>query len=137
MSTKLSGLGLTKPAITDTVQKFVDDTAANMEALDRIWPVGSIYLSASARNPGEFLGGVWTRIEDRFLVAAGAAFPAGSTGGQADMGIHKSGDESAGYGLPYQMSNDGYRDRVMVNSESYTGKILPPYVSVYAFQRTA
>lgn len=134
MATTLSNLGLVKPAITDTVSAFVDNEAANIEKLDAIWPVGSIYLSTKDTNPGTFLGGTWTRIQDRFLVGAGSTFAAGTTGGQSDMGIHTSGSEAAGYGIG---NESGFQDRVMVTSSNYTGKVLPPYLSVYIWERTA
>lgn len=47
------------------------------------YPVGSIYISASATSPATLFGGSWTRIEDSFLLAAGSSYEAGSTGGEA------------------------------------------------------
>lgn len=49
-----------------------------------IYPVGSIYLSVSATNPAALFGGKWEQITDRFLLAAGSSYVAGSTGGEAD-----------------------------------------------------
>lgn len=134
MSETLTGLGLTKPAITDTVSQFVSDTAANIAILDAMWPVGSIYQSTKATNPGTFLGGTWSRIQDRFLVCAGSKWAAGSTGGTDDMGIHKSNSEVAGYGLT---KTDGFKDRVIVASENYSGRLVPPYRAVYCWERVA
>jgi hypothetical protein len=134
MSETLTGLGLTKPAITDTVAQFVSDTAANVAILDAMWPVGSIYQSTKATNPGTFLGGTWSRIQDRFLVCAGSKWAAGSTGGTDDMGIHKSNQEAAGYGLT---KTDGFKDRVIVASENYSGRLVPPYRAVYCWERVA
>lgn len=134
MSETLTGLGLTKPAITDTVAKFVSDTAANVAILDAMWPVGSIYMSTKSTNPGGFLGGTWSRIQDRFIVAAGSKFGAGSTGGTDDMGIHKSNQEVSGYGLT---KTGGFADRVIVASENYSGKMVPPYLAVYCWERVA
>ena len=51
--------------------------------LDMIYPVGSIYISASNVSPQTFLGGTWQPVEDVFLLAAGSLYPAGSTGGEA------------------------------------------------------
>ncbi|MDY4140665.1 MAG: hypothetical protein SOY30_15220 [Eubacteriales bacterium] len=48
------------------------------------YPVGSIYLSASETSPASLFGGTWERIEDRFLLAAGSTYGAGSTGGEAE-----------------------------------------------------
>lgn len=136
MSTTLTGgLGLKKTSITDTVTQMVDDMAANVEKLDKIWPIGSIYMSVNSTNPSTFLGGSWARLENRFLVGAGSDFAAGTTGGQKDMGIHLCGDEASGYGLPEDTL--GFRNRVIVNGANYTGKVLPPYLSVYMWKRTA
>ena len=47
-------------------------------------PIGSIYLSVDATNPAVWFGGTWTRLKDRFLLAAGDIYPAGSKGGEAE-----------------------------------------------------
>lgn len=50
--------------------------------LDMVYPVGSIYLSVNAADPQTLFGGTWARLEDVFLLAAGAEHAAGSTGGE-------------------------------------------------------
>lgn len=52
-----------------------------------IYPVGSIYMSANAINPSILFGGTWEQIENKFLLAAGSAYTAGSTGGSADASV--------------------------------------------------
>ena len=47
-------------------------------------PIGSIYLSIDATNPAVHFGGTWERLKDRFLLAAGDTYPAGSKGGEAE-----------------------------------------------------
>lgn len=50
--------------------------------LDRIYPVGAIYISTAATNPGTLFGGTWTAIAPgRVLIGANATYEAGSTGG--------------------------------------------------------
>lgn len=49
--------------------------------LDDIYPIGSIYISTDSTNPAQLFGGIWERIEDRFLLAAGDRYTPGSTGG--------------------------------------------------------
>lgn len=46
-------------------------------------PVGDIYISTSPTSPATLFGGTWVRLEDRFLLAAGSTYAAGSTGGEA------------------------------------------------------
>ena len=53
------------------------------ELIDLIYPVGSIYMSVNNVSPQTFFGGTWTQIQDRFLLAAGSSYAAGSTGGEA------------------------------------------------------
>ncbi len=47
-------------------------------------PIGSIYLSVDSTNPSVYFGGTWERLKDRFLLAAGDTYAAGSTGGEAE-----------------------------------------------------
>ena len=48
------------------------------------YPVGSLFISTVSTNPSVLLGfGRWERIQDRFLLAAGPTYAAGTTGGTA------------------------------------------------------
>lgn len=58
-------------------------TVGNKLLIDLIYPVGSIYMSTNSVSPQTFFGGTWERIQDRFLLAAGATYTAGGTGGSA------------------------------------------------------
>lgn len=51
---------------------------------NRIYPVGSIYLSINSASPADLFGGTWERIKDKFLLASGDTYSAGSTGGEAE-----------------------------------------------------
>lgn len=54
------------------------------DLLNRVYPVGSIYMSAVNVSPASFLGGTWQAIEQgRMLMAAGSSWQAGTTGGAA------------------------------------------------------
>lgn len=57
--------------------------AAVKTALLSAHPVGSIYCSVESTDPATLFGGTWERIKDRFILAAGEAYAAGSTGGEA------------------------------------------------------
>lgn len=71
----------------------------------RIWkecyPVGSIYMSVNSTDPSTLFGGSWERIQDRFLLASGSTYGAGSTGGSADSVVvshtHKQTAHSHGF----------------------------------------
>ena len=53
--------------------------------VDIIYPVGAIYISANSTSPATLFGGSWTQIGSRFLIAADASYPAGTTGGAAEV----------------------------------------------------
>lgn len=59
------------------------DNSVNIDLLNYTYPVGSIYISVTATNPGTFFGGTWERIKDRFLLASGDIYANGATGGEA------------------------------------------------------
>lgn len=59
------------------------EVATTNSLLDKIYPVGSIYMSVNNTSPQSFLGGTWERIQDRFLLSAGSTYSAGTTGGEA------------------------------------------------------
>lgn len=56
-----------------------------------VYPIGSIYLSATAVNPADLFGiGKWEQIKDTFLLAAGSTYDAGDTGGAATVKLSKA-----------------------------------------------
>lgn len=52
-----------------------------------VYPVGAIYMSVNSVSPATLFGGTWSRISDRFLLAAGSSYSAGSTGGEASHAL--------------------------------------------------
>lgn len=56
--------------------KKVNDNTNAIDALrssifNMVYPVGSIYISVNAANPGSMFGGTWEQISGRFLVGTG------------------------------------------------------------------
>lgn len=70
---------LIQPSITNAVN------AAKVDVLQRIFPVGSFYMSYNINiNPEQLLGfGTWAAVQGRVLLSASSAYSAGSTGGAA------------------------------------------------------
>ena len=50
--------------------------------VDFIYPIGSIYMSVNEVSPSLLFGGVWDKIEDKFLFASSANYANGTTGGE-------------------------------------------------------
>lgn len=75
---------LTEAIAAKATQAYVNET------FQKFYPVGSIYISTIATSPNVLFGfGTWERIEDRFLLAAGSSYGAGSSGGAATH-VHTS-----------------------------------------------
>ena len=136
---------------------LADIGAATVSAmLDKAYPVGSIYMSVNRTSPKTLFGGTWVQIKDKFLLAAGTTYKAGSTGGEAahtltasEMPNHKhavyypnagAADHSAPANYP-----DGPSDSTYYAVGSYTSGTggggahnnMPPYLAVYVWKRTA
>ncbi|PKM65152.1 MAG: hypothetical protein CVU94_08975, partial [Firmicutes bacterium HGW-Firmicutes-19] len=65
--------------------------------LNKVYPVGAIYLSTVSTSPATLFGGSWTQIQNRFLVSAGATYGAGTTGG-SETHTHTSAAHNHGAG---------------------------------------
>ena len=53
-------------------------------------PVGSLYWSSNPTDPSTLFGGTWTRIKDRFVLAAGDTYGNGATGGAVTVKLTES-----------------------------------------------
>ena len=51
---------------------------------NKIYPVGSVYISIIESNPATLFGGTWERIEGQFLIGCNSTYPNGTTGGAAN-----------------------------------------------------
>ena len=133
----------------------VDDSNYN-----KIYPIGSIYMSINETNPSELFGGEWEQIEDRFLLACGTKHSNGSTGGSEDAVVvthnHSTYETyvltTSGGGVARNstagttgtkiqnllQSNDAITRNVIENAgTSGIGKNMPPYLAVYCWVRIA
>ena len=68
------------------------DTFLQKLIVETIYPIGSIYMSVQNVNPSILFGGTWEKIEDRFLLAAGASYPA--TYDSNGIANNKDGEET-------------------------------------------
>lgn len=128
--------------------------------LDLTHPIGSIYTSTVNTDPGTLFGGTWERIKDRFLLAAGDTYAAGKTGGEAAHTL--TTNEMPSHTHPMYSSNGGgdgtwtpdegtyLVDSVSTVKTTWWARLgmnaaggsaahnnMPPYLTVYAWKRTA
>lgn len=74
------------PAPNDIVtQKALDAKITQILkiAINIAHPVGSYYMSESDVDPKEYLGGVWEKVEGRFILASDRKHKAGEMGGSS------------------------------------------------------
>lgn len=123
--------------------------------LDKVYPVGSIYMSVNSTNPKTLFGGTWVQIKDRFLLAASTTYKAGSTGGEATHTLtvdeipnhqhvlwypNAGGEQSAAIGYPEAGSKNTWYAEASKTGGAGGGAAhnnLPPYLAVYVWKRTA
>ncbi len=138
-----------------TISDANNNTLSFEAIFNRIYPIGSIYISTTDTNPGTLFTGTWEKIENRFLLASGSSYQLGSTGGEAthkltinELPSHTH-NASAGQFISTSpnvtpgtlMSFDsGQYKRYSMNSTSSTGgskahNNMPPYLVVSIYKR--
>ncbi len=153
-------------ALTAGDAKLAALTIGGKTLLDLCYPVGCIYQSAVSTSPAELFGGSWTQITDVFLLAAGGGYSGGATGGKTDytlsacIGACNGNAKNVGYipeeaaayhttsKLTYMVTCSSITSANItsinhstpVTEKTSTGRdvtIIPPYLAVYMWQRTA
>lgn len=118
------------------------------------WPVGSIYTSTKPTDPHELFGGTWEPIQDTFLWCAGPKHAAGTSGGEETHKLIIEEMPSHTHGLMRYIGTDdnnfsGHLENGLCANDSpnyqaastnatggnQTHNNMPPYKSVYAWQR--
>ena len=94
--------------------------------LDKVYPIGSIYMSVNSANPSTLFGGTWQKIQGRFLLASGTTsgedpsvdntYTLGDTGGSKDAVVvsHNHTQKAHSHQLP---------NSAIVYSSSYSGEL--------------
>lgn len=137
------------------------------EYMEKIYPVGSIYLSTNDTDPTALFGGTWERIKDTFLLTAGDTYAAGTTGGEAkhkltrdEMPRHSheeyfyadgAGELTVPGGTSRLVGETGFLFSTSETPNAARGVLgdtgvaggnqphnnMPPYLTVYAWKRIA
>lgn len=141
----------------------VNNTISNYWS--KVYPINSIYMSVNSTSPATLFGGTWVQLEDRFLLGAGSTYSNGATGGttayqlRANIGAINDRADSLGYigAGPTALMNGGSKAMYSItgsqiatfdhwnhativseqNQNSTTTTIIPPYLVVYIWKRTA
>ena len=140
--------------------------AVKNDMFNLIYPVGSIYMSVNSTDPGTLFGGTWEQIEDRFLLAAGSTYAAGTTGGTKTHSHNLDQQYSTAFakfnaigstmwysrytkmpnaystsakivGSSYQDTTVSHSDAIGLGGSTQVVSNMPPYLTVYVWKRTA
>jgi hypothetical protein len=122
------------------------------------YPVGSVLITTTNTNPGTIIGGTWTEIKGKFLLAQSNSHPAGTTGGSETVTLTVNQIPNHVHNLSNLLKNSGGTDNIgwtgyafknssvhpledIINTKGAGGgqahNNMPPYVAVYVWERTA
>lgn len=141
------------------VQKLIEDILASYRAED--YAKIKFWVSNDPTSPAELFGGTWEQIKDRFIMAAGDTYAAGSVGGKASVALEaRNIPRLWGQSLAYDVSGPNFHvgqwgwaaSARQISSQNgfdaYDGlyvtvgydnnsavDVMPPYVAKYVWQR--
>lgn len=124
------------------------------DLLDLVYPIGSIYMNTNNVNPQSIFGGVWQKIEGRFLLGSSGNYTLGLLGGEAahtltisEMPKHKPSillntqdSNVTGSAANWQVVTNGRyyaSDMFLEIGGSQAHNNMPPYLVVNIWKRTA
>lgn len=101
---------------SDLIHEIVDPLLEGILTIDKVYPVGSIYLSVSDLSPETlFAGTTWQRLTGRFLLGSSdGLYNVNATGGEAQVTLTTS--EMPSHSHTGYTSTDGY------HSHSFPGR---------------
>ena len=142
-----------KKQLNETKEEF------KKNLLEKVYPVGSFYWSEKNINPGSIFGGVWSKIEGKFLFASDSNHSVGSTGGEERVTLSVSEIPSHCHGYtkfrydntynprdcqtkrtewhPYAKSDHNFFENINTGSagESRSHNNMPPYMTANCWKR--
>ncbi len=138
--------------LKDKINKINNSSSEGNINLDKIYPVGSIYMSVNDTNPSTLFGGNWEQIKDRFLLATGDTYSPGVLDGEAthtltidempshdhlinrvwgtDNRSHSAVEKDTAFGELHQVN--GFMSETGGNKPHNN---MPPYLTVYIWKR--
>ena len=131
-------------AVADAIEKI----------FERIYPIGSVYISVNEVNPSSLFGGTWDQIKDRFLLATGDIYSPGVLSGEAthtltideipehnhNLLMTPTGSTPSLTAAPYRGAANATEFNNLTAIQPIGGNQphnnMPPYLTVYMWKRT-
>jgi hypothetical protein len=115
-----------------TVNTTIATTAFVQAALSFVYPVGCIYTTTVATNPGSVFGfGTWSAFgAGRVMIGAGGGFTAGDTGGSADAIVvsHTHNGSTSGASVDH---SHGYSGTTGIENQNHVHLMANPDAGTY------
>lgn len=145
------GVGVQSPTPEVNLQEYIDSLLSNI--LDKLYPIGSHYITTSKDNPGILFNfGTWEMVEEKkTLLGANSTYPLNSKGGYenvtltvAQLPSHRHSvnrrtfsryDESSGGTKDFGRSgvSSGASTNATGNGQSHNN--MQPYIKVIVWKR--
>lgn len=100
-------------AVRDDIASLGGGEDPTTQLLERVYPIGSIYMSVESESPASLFGGTWEALENRFLLGAGSEYAAGTSGGASTVALTSA--QMPSHNHPVQYSTDGGKNWKNVN----------------------
>lgn len=138
LSTGTPNLAIAKSGIS-IGSKYDESVGGKVQG---IYEIGDLFISTKNENPSIRFGGTWEQIKDVFLLACGDKYKAGATGGSDKHTLTKAEVPHLGSGVKYGGNTlargSGWSDDWLGGGDTpQSFSIMPPYLAVYVWVRTA
>lgn len=119
---------------------------SDSDLLNKIYPIGAVYITYDNNNPGNFLGGTWVQFgQGRVLIGQGTgndgstsiSFTAGATIGKYKHTLSHSEIGRHNYGALLKQNGNEIGVHDHSESEATPFDLLQPSIVVYFWRRTA
>ena len=134
-----------------TVDPYKNNVLTLGALLNVLYPVGSIYTSMNNISPSQIFGGTWTQITDRFMYCSSGESK--QTGGSKKISVaqlpahnHRiyctANANTGGTGVRQTWDHDGrgyssFDTGINTGNTGSGDDYLPPYITIFAWYRTA
>ena len=138
-------------AITQAIMALNDEVK---QLRNKIYPIGSVYISVTDVDPAVLFGGSWARLKDRFLLGAGDRFAAGEEDGEAVVTLNDDQIPTHSHEVRYLIEGTGITPEghtLLAGGDNVIGQVntmylsggggneahnnMPPYLAVYMWKR--
>ena len=110
------------------------------DLLDLVYPIGSIYMNTNNVNPQSIFGGIWQKIEGRFLLGSSGGYTLGSLGGEAThtLTVNEMPYETLCHPINRRLSSGNISAwDFSARGGNQPHNNLQPYITVYMWRRVS